>query len=249
MSGDAVMVLPDGTEPLLDAIRDVIATPGMPAFALVGGLAVTLHVAAAGAEHRATSDIDLVTTSTQPVPEAIELLAAAHDSPSRPLRVGGVVIDLISTDPFAATDRDALATADRLFSIGHRWAFDEAVPTGLATCSSTPVVVPVATPAGVLAAKSHAIGYPNAMRRATKHAADLLDLFRLVDLYDRDGTLARSIAAGPDDLAELVAAVVTAEVLTNPAMAAHAMALASLTPISTDDVVDAVEPFVAGLRA
>lgn len=249
MSGDPAMVLPSGTEPLLDAIREVIATPGMPGVALVGGFAVTLHVAAAGAEHRATSDIDLVTTSTQPVPEAIELLAAAHESPSRPLRVGGVVIDLISTDPFAAATPAALATADRLFSISHRWAFDEAIPTRLTTRDSTSVIVPVATPAGVLAAKCHAVGYPNAMRRATKHAADLLDLFRLVDLYDRDSGLARSIVAGPGDLAELVAAVVTTEILANPAMAAHAMALASLTPISTDDVVDAVEPFVTELRS
>ncbi len=249
MSGDPVMILPHGSEFLLDAVRAVLATPGMSDVALVGGLAVTLHVAAAGDDHRATTDIDLVTASTTSPPEAVELLAAAHGSPPHPLQVAGVRVDLISTHPFAATTLDTLSDADQLFAISHRWAFEQAVPTQLATRGSPVVTVPVATVAGVVAAKSHALGYPTAVRRATKRAADLLDLFRLVDLYDRDGSLAAAIVAGPDELARRVATVAETELLTNPALAAHAMALASLAPISTDAVIDAVEPFVAGLRA
>ena len=248
MSGDRVMILPDGSEALLDAVREVLATPGMPGVALVGGLAVTLHVAAAGDSHRATSDIDLVTASDTSPPEAVELLAAAHRSQAHPLLVAGVKVDLISTNPFATEHLDTLGDADRLFAISHRWAFEEAVPTGLTTRDSDVVTVPVATPAGVLAAKGHAIGYPTSMRRATKHAADLLDMFRLVDLYDRDGTLAAAIVAGPPDLARLIAVVAEAQILANPALAAPSMALASLAPISTNDVIDAIEPFVAGLR-
>ncbi|MBK5288945.1 MAG: nucleotidyl transferase AbiEii/AbiGii toxin family protein [Acidimicrobiia bacterium] len=249
MSGDRLMLLPDGSDALLDAVRAVLATPGMPDVALVGGLAVTLHVAAAGNAHRATADIDLVTASATSPPEAVELLATAHDSPSHPLVIAGVKVDLIPTHPFANTRRDPLTDAEVLFAISHRWAFDTAVPTQLTTRDSDAVTIPVATPAGVLAAKCHAIGYPTSMRRATKHSADLLDMFRIVDLYDRDGSLAVEIAGGPPDLAGLIATVADAEILANPALAAHAMALASLAPIAADAVVDAIEPFVAGLRS
>ncbi|MGB3411935.1 MAG: hypothetical protein WBA45_12155 [Microthrixaceae bacterium] len=62
MSGDpSLTLLPVSDGPLLEAARTVLATPGLPPVALIGGLAVTARVSAAGALHRATNDIDLVT--------------------------------------------------------------------------------------------------------------------------------------------------------------------------------------------
>jgi hypothetical protein len=63
---------------LLEVTRTVLATPGLPDVALIGGLAVTMRVSAAGAGHRATIDIDLVTVDADP--EAVEVLADVRPS-------------------------------------------------------------------------------------------------------------------------------------------------------------------------
>ena len=58
-----------------------MATPGLADIALIGGLAVTMRVSAAGVGHRATIDIDLVTIESDP--GAAEILADAHNSTSQ----------------------------------------------------------------------------------------------------------------------------------------------------------------------
>ncbi|MCU1497832.1 MAG: Prevent-host-death protein [Acidimicrobiales bacterium] len=243
MSGDITLtILPETSRPLLDAARAVLATPGLPPVALIGGLAVTMRVAAAGIAHRATVDIDLVTDYAEP--EAVEILAAAHHTQQHPLIVGNVEIDLIPTSAVTEDDLEGLDDHGRLFVAGHRWAFERSEPTRITTAGSTPVTVQVATPAGLVAAKSHALGFPNPVRRATKHGGDLLDFFRLVDIYDADGSLSLELRSGPAHLARIIAEVAQREVLANPAAAAAKMAAASPTPISTERVTDTVEAFV-----
>jgi hypothetical protein len=61
------------------------------------------------------------------------------------------------------------------------------------------VEVPVATPAGLIAAKCHAAGYPRAARRATKHGGDLYDIFRLIEVFDTRGGLRTELAEAPTD--------------------------------------------------
>jgi hypothetical protein len=63
-------ILPTTSRRLLEAVRSVLSTPRLPPVALIGGLAVTMRVSAAGTAHRATTDIDLVTVYVEPAPEA-----------------------------------------------------------------------------------------------------------------------------------------------------------------------------------
>ena len=250
VSGDApVTIVPAASQRLLDAARHVLATPGLPPVVLIGGLAVTMRVGAAGVAHRATVDIDLVTIYAEPEPEALEILAAAHHSEPHPLLVDNVKVDLIPTSPIVDGDLDGLSDGELLFLAGHRWAFEEAEPARLGTVGSAPLDIDVATPAGLVAAKSNAVGYPNSARRATKHSSDLLDLFRLVDLYNIDGSLTQELRGGPTGLARIIADVAQREILVNPAAAVSTMSSASPTPIETDRVTDAVEVFVEELRA
>lgn len=83
MSGDPPLIaLPEYNRSLLEATRTVLATPDLPPVVLIGGLAVTMRVSAAGAAHRATVDIDLVTVDVEP--EAVKVLADAHATPKQP---------------------------------------------------------------------------------------------------------------------------------------------------------------------
>src|SRR5262249_30452264 len=78
VSGDPdapLVAVADHSRPLLDAARTVLETPGLPRVVLIGGLAVTIRVMEAGAAHRATADVDLVTDATEPT--ALEVLADA----------------------------------------------------------------------------------------------------------------------------------------------------------------------------
>lgn len=111
-----------------------------------------------------------------------------------------------------------------------------------------PVVVNVATPAGLVATKSHAVGYPTSRRRSTKAPADLLDLFRLIDLYNRNGHLSDDLRGAPGRIGAIFAAVADDQILTNPAFATNKMASASPAPIRVDDVVTVIAGFVDELR-
>jgi hypothetical protein len=249
VSGDApLVILPQTSRTLLDALAAVFSTPGLPPVVLVGGLAVTVRVSSTGTAHRATVDVDLVTAYAAPDPEVVELLAAAHQSAQRPLRVAGIAVDVIPTSPLDPRDLEGIGDSDRLFVAGHRWAFEEAEAIQLSTLGGEPLTILVATPAGLVAAKSHAVGHPTASRRATKHGGDLLDVFRLVDIYDADGSLGAALHSGPDQLARLVADVVERAFLVNPAAAANTMATASPTPIDRARVADVMQQFVEELR-
>jgi len=242
------ILLPPSDGPLIEAARAVLATPGLPAVALVGGLAVTARVSAAGSVHRATNDIDLVTVSRAPDPEVVELVAAAQGSPPGHLAVDGVTVDVIPTAAIDDEDLEGQDDRNRLFLAGHRWAFETAAEEQLSVSGGEPLYVRVATPAGLVTAKCHAVGYPSSVRRATKHGSDLLDVLRLVDLYGAGDALADAVRAAPGDLARLVADVCKREILANPVRAAHAITLAALTPTEADDVADVIGAFVDDLR-
>lgn len=192
--------------------------------------------------HRATVDIDLVTIESDP--EAAEIIADAHDSGSQHLLIDDVNVDLIANSPLTDLDLEGLEDMDRLFLAGHRWAFEGAEPSRITTYGAEPLAIKVATPAALVATKSHAIGYPTPLRRATKLASDLLDFFRLVDLYDRQGVLAAELRVAPGGIARIVADVARREILANPTAAANKMASASPTPIDVDEVATATEVFV-----
>jgi len=247
VSGDPpLIVLPDHSNGLLEVTRTVLATPGLPDVALIGGLAVTMRVSAAGAGHRATIDIDLVTVDAEP--EAVEVLADAHHAEPHPLIIDEVKVDLIVTSAVTDDDLDGLEDKDRLFVTGHRWAFEGAEPSRLTVHGADPVAVKVATPAGLVATKSHAVGYPSSRRRATKAASDLLDLLRLVDLYNSEGQLSNELRRAPGGIGRVVANVAHDQIVANPAAATNKMASASPAPIDVGAVEAVIETFVDELR-
>ena len=104
----------------------------------------------------------------------------------------------------------------------------------------------VATAAGLVATKSHAAGYPKAARRANKHGGDLYDLFRLIEAFDRRGELRTDLAAAPGGLGKLVAQVVEAEILANPARAQRQMSPVASTVLDVGRIGDITEPFDMG---
>jgi hypothetical protein len=242
------VALPDALAPMLDALRELVG-PDVPPLALVGGLAVNLRLTAGADAHRATRDIDVV--SGDDLPSVIDVLGAEHAMDrAQTVHVGEFDVDVIATLPVGTEELDGLDDANRLFFLGHRFAFDSAEPLQLGTRDrSDLVIVPVATPAGLVAAKSHAVGHPRAIRRATKHAGDLYDVFRLLEVFDADGSIGDAIAGAPHGLGALVAAVLQQEILANPARAAHQMSIASVDLLDADRVADAVEPFVRAISA
>jgi hypothetical protein len=160
--------------------------------------------------------------------------------------VDGVEVDIIETH--AVTDDDLDDNA-RLFMAGHRWALDTAQ---LASITTTGAAIPtigvrVATPAGLIATKSHAVGYPNAARRANRHGEDLYDLFRLIEAFDTRGQMRTELTAAPAGLAQLVGHVVRTEILANPARALLQMSPMASTALDIDRIGDVTEPFVADL--
>jgi hypothetical protein len=242
------LILSPDTAPLLAAVRAVLDTEDLPTAALIGGLAVTIRVAAPATTYRATADIDIVTTDTDPT--LVEILATRHHT-TEPLHIAGIKVDVIPTHPVTVADLDGIDGIDdgpRLFVAAHRWALVTAEPLTLATSTSEPFTVDVATPAALLATKCHAVGYARSQRRATKHGGDMLDVYRLIDAHDRDGELAAKIHEAPGDLAPVIARVIGTEILANPAKAAGSMTSASPTPIDPDDLVASLEAFIEDLR-
>lgn len=248
MSGESpLIVLPEYAGPLLEATRTVLATPGLPPVVLIGGLAVTMRVSAAGAAHRATVDIDLVTTDSDP--EAIEVLADAHATGRQPLIIDEIKVDLIATSPITDHDLEGLDDHDRLFVASHRWAFEEGRPSGMTTAGSQPLDALVASTSSLVATKCHAIGFPTSRRRATKHASDLLDLFRLVQLHNSDGDLSRELRDGPAGIDRIVADITHREAVANAASATKQMSGAAREDLDVHEIRDILGDFVDELRS
>lgn len=221
----------------------------MPPVAIVGGTGVNIRLSTRGDAHRATPDIDVVVGEHDP--EAIEVLAGGHERVSdHTVLVAGVEVDVIPTGQ--ATD-DQLADlendGDRLFTAGHRWAYETATIVRITTLGpdAPTVSVPVASAAGLVAGKSHAAGYPRPGRRANKHGGDLFDLYRLVEVFDADGSLRAELGEAPGGIGRIIAAVVRTEILANPARAMRQMSSSSPVPLAVDRIVDALEPFADDL--
>lgn len=103
--------------------------------------------------------------------------------------------------------------------------------------------------AALIAAKSHAVGFARSQRRATKHASDLLDVYRLVDRYHPLGDLVPELESAPGQIGAVIAAIVRDEYLANPGKAAASMASSQGTAIAADDVAQTMTAFVEDLDA
>ena len=241
--------LPRESAPLLAVVRTVLQGD-VPDSALVGGLAVTARVSTSPRiSYRATADIDFVTTDDV-APTLIEILTARHDT-TEPIVIDGIKVDVIPTYDISEADLDGIDDGPRLFVASHRWALDTAEPvTMTCTVDEGPITVAVrlATPDALVAAKCHAVGFARSQRRATKHAADLLDVYRLVDRYHPTGELVPELQRAPGELGTVIAAVVRKEFLINPSGSAAAMGTAAGTPIGSSDVAATMADFADDLE-
>lgn len=250
MSGDQPqvphVVVPAGIDSLLDAVALVAASDAGPV-ALIGGLAIAARVSTAALPHRVTIDIDLVAEDTDPA--VITVLTSIGTESKGSLYLADIKVDVIATMPVTDDDLDGLDDGQRLFLAGHRWALETAEPLRLTGASGDDVTLPVAMPPGLVATKGNAVGYPSATRRATKHGADLYDLFRLVEVFDISGELAVAVAHAPCGIARIIADVVRREIYADPVRARNQMALATDRPLDVEDVITIFETFVQGLSA
>ena len=170
--------------------------------AVIGGFAVMVRLATA---HRVTDDLDAVTWTEDGTPEApIALLVEHGATRSRNgVDLGDVHIDLIAVSDYESTQLPD-DVDDAMFVITHAYGLASATWLTIETRDTTDnpatrATARVATPAALVAMKLRAMQ----QRRANvlnKRASDAYDAYRLLAAHDRDGSIARELAAAPDGL-------------------------------------------------
>lgn len=170
--------------------------------ALIGGFAVMVRLATA---HRVTDDLDAVTWTEDGTREGpVALLVAQGATRTR----NGVDLDDVHIDLIAVSDYEPTQLPDdiddAMFVITHAyglasatWLTIEALDSNGNRASSA--TARVATPAALVAMKLRAMQ----QRRANvlnKRISDAYDAYRLLAAHDRDGHIARELAAAPDGL-------------------------------------------------
>ena len=231
--------------PLLDVAGKVLTRTDLPDAALIGGLAVTIRVAAHDTPYRATGDIDLVTDDDTPT--LVEILTRDQDS-AEPVVIDEIEVDVIATAAVTDQDLDGIDDGPRLFVASHRWALDTAANVTVATTAALDDAhtIRVATPAGLIATKSHAVGFARSQRRSTKHGSDLFDVYRLLDAHGPD-EIAAALHTAPGRIAPVIADVIRATFLTRPGKAAALMTPVNTPLIDADHVASLMDSFVSAL--
>ena len=198
---------PDGIlARLVGGVRLLAGAP-LPRWAVVGGVAVMVHLAEA---HRATRDVDAVADDdTGVLRGALAVVAqdpATNTSEDSVVLADGTKVDVIATGSWTPEQlpEDEL---DRMFVLSHWWALDTAVPTRLSVVDGTTVRVdadaPIADPAALVATKLQSMR--RRRRDPAKAASDAYDVYRLLVVHDRTGAIADALAAGPADLGSCAA--------------------------------------------
>lgn len=195
---------PDGNLTTLARTAERLTDPKMPPCALIGGMAVMARI---NASHRATTDLDSVTSGTSLVFDTLVSFGAVKRGASAIL--DGVTIDVIEVDAYEEADlpEDPL---ERAFIISHAWALASAAPVDITVVKGrsrkvTSVVLPVATPAALVAMKLQSVPQRRGGREH-KRAGDCYDIYRLMvehgtrSTVHGPGGIATALAHGPSDL-------------------------------------------------
>lgn len=212
MNATPVVLAGESVASMVRAAERACGTPNLP-LAIVGGFAVTCRL---GRVHRATGDVDMVADELATVGARgssaralVELGIATADPGGRDHRVfvDGTKIEIIETQDLTDGVNGIDSVLDRLFLLGHRWAYLAAEPTRITVAGTAiDVMLPVATPAALVATKLHAFcDRP----RDEKRASDAYDIFRLVEIHDRDGAIASAMNDGIPGLADAVRELAT----------------------------------------
>jgi hypothetical protein len=170
--------------------------------ALVGGFAVMVRLATA---HRVTEDLDAVTWTEDGTPDApIALLLEHGATRSRNgVDLGDVHIDLIAVSDYEPTELPD-DVDDAMFVITHVYGLASATwltieARGVNDNLAAHATAPVATPAALVAMKLGSMQQRRA-NALNKRASDAYDAYRLLVAHDREGNIARELAAAPDGL-------------------------------------------------
>jgi hypothetical protein len=128
----------------------------------------------------------------------------ATDTSSIRLFVANAKVEFIETQRLDPTETaDIEPERSRLFVLGHRWALESATPMTISVVDThVQAVLPVATPAALVAMKLHSI---QDRSQDQKRASDAWDLYRLLVVHNADGEITAAIANGPQGLASIAA--------------------------------------------
>ncbi len=170
--------------------------------AVIGGFAVMVRLATA---HRVTEDLDTVAwtedgTSAAPIALLVEHGATRSRNG---VDLGDVHIDLIAVSDYEVAELPD-DVDDAMFVITHAYGLASATgltieAQGTSDDLTTRATARVATPAALVAMKLRAMQQRRAGAQ-NKRASDAYDAYRLLAAHDRDGSIARELAAAPDGL-------------------------------------------------
>jgi len=162
--------------------------------------------------HRATADVDLVAgdpevaVSGTSVADSLVASGVARRHPGDPpnrVEVAGARVEIIETAPVNPDEAaDIEPDRARLFILAHRWALETATRCTITVRGTdATAVVPVTTPAAIVAMKLHSI---QDRHDVAKRASDAWDLFRLLDSNLADPSFATTFRGAPPGLVPLI---------------------------------------------
>jgi hypothetical protein len=227
---------------IIDGLHGVLEQLDPTPFALVGGVAVLVHVPG----HRVTEDIDsAVRGDVNEIRERLLVVAALPKARDATVVMpNGVPVDVLADGYGAIRSGLGRRTAKRY---ALRWAIEtaelmtvEALPAG----SRGRVTLPVARPSALIGLKTVAIADP---RRGDKRATDLLDVWRLLsDAPIKTAELMEELRAAPAELRAWVKGQLTTLFADDPANFRATMATGLGTAQTVEEIRElwaaAIEP-------
>lgn len=148
--------------------------------------------------HRATADVDTATDGHNALALVARIPGASLDG--KDITLDGVVIQVIDTYELDDDVADIEPDADRLFVVSHRYAYETAEPMRVLAGDNVDETIEIATPAGLLATKAHAVEDRHEPR---KRASDTTDIIGLLDTHHEE--IIEVLTQSPHDLGAMVA--------------------------------------------
>ena len=198
--GSPVLLYGSGLVGLVRAV-EVLAVEPIGAYAIVGGVAVTVRV---GSAHRSTTDVDTVVDEGV-VPSALEVLlrqpGAVAGGRFQQVFLDGTKVELLPVGRVGEGDVVGLPDEQALFVASHAWALETATAATVIAMDDPEgrrVTARFATPSALVACKLHAIEDRHGVG-VEKRGSDALDLFRLLaDLDEAGGVSDQFRTASPE---------------------------------------------------
>ncbi len=162
---------------------------------MIGGLGVICRLQRA---HRATGDVDTATDGHDSLSLVALIPGASLDG--KDITIDGVVVQVIDTYELDDEVAGIEPETNRLFVVGHRYAYETAEPVRVFAGTSVDETIEIATPAALLATKAHALEDRHDPR---KRASDTTDIIGLLDA-DQD-EIVDALRRAPHFLADMVA--------------------------------------------